>query len=1045
MKKHPELTITRIQKFRNRLKGSYYTELTPMEARYVKSREPIGYHEVQKLKFSPISPGKKWGDTFDCAWFRFSGKVPEHFAGYEVVALVDIGGEACVFDKEGNPIQGLTNKRIEWTMKETIIKKRIYLFDVAEGGEEVELMVDAGANNILGVENVLTYESMEDGVFNEADLAIFDREKWYLYVEYDLLTNLMDELHETSRHKKLLIFALNQVINEYGEGTSDQVARCREILQTELEKPANASAIEAIAIGHAHIDIAWLWPLRETVRKAARTFSTALLLMEEYPDYKFGASQPHLYQMVKEAYPGLYERIKKAVARGQWECQGAMWVEADCNLSSGESLVRQIIHGKKFFKEEFGVEVNNLWLPDVFGYSAALPQLCIKSDVHYFMTQKISWNQFNTFPHHTFIWKGLDGTPIFSHFLAPNNYRSDVSSQDLINLERKNFDTDRNGYALFLYGAGDGGGGPSRIYIEKLRRAKSLEDLPKVKMAFAEEFFEKAAATSRDLQTWYGELYLELHRGTLTTHALTKKMNRKIEFLLRETEWLYAQYLPEKYPKAALDRLWKVLLLNQFHDIIPGTSITRVHQESLQQYEATAQELKALIQDCLVELTGKAFSEEATRTALFNSLSWEREEVIFLPFEAALEDEKGNLQPYQSVEGGTLTLAKAPALGHTTSGKLRKVAHSSHVKAMNASFSYLENDLIRVDFNEDDGTIARIYDKEADREVLAGDGNQLKIYEDRPNFWDAWDLDVFYEESQVERPALTSKEIAEEGPLRTAVRFQYASSLYTITQTVSLCVHTKRIDFHTKINWQETDKMLRAEFPVNIHAHQANFEIQYGYVQRPTHYNTSWDMAQFEVVAHKWADISQPNYGVAILNDCKYGHKIKSNVMSLNLLRSPKNPDPVADMHVHEFTYSLFPHVGDHIRGNVIREAYQLNIPIRVVGVTEGTKLPQNSSLLHIAPGNIIVEAVKHTEYGDDLILRLFEATGQDIKATIKLNIAAEKVLLVNLIERELEEIPHTDGAFQLYFKPFELHTVKVVRKGVKSPDKSLATLFTHT
>jgi len=1037
MRKHTQLTIDRIAKFRKKLKGNYYEDLTPMKASYYKTQEPLPFEDTSKVTFSPIEVGKKWGSQYDCAWFRFTGEVPKHFEGQEVVALIDVGGEGCVFDSEGNPIQGLTNKRIEWTMKETIIKKRIYLFKEANGGEQIELLIDAGANNILGVENVLTYESMEDGVFNEADLAIFDRESWYLYIEYDLLTNLMEDIAPASRHHKLLVYALNECINVYGDGKPENIAACRKILQKELDKKANASSVEASAVGHAHIDIAWLWPLRETVRKAARTFSTALLLMEEYPEFKFGASQPVLYQMMKDHYPGLYKRIKEAVKNGQWECQGAMWVEADCNLSSGESLVRQIIHGKKFFKEEFDVEINNLWLPDVFGYSAALPQLLIKSDVQHFMTQKISWNQFNTFPHHTFYWRGIDGTDIFSHFLAPNNYRSDVSAQDLRNLERKNFDTERSEHALFLYGAGDGGGGPSRIYVEKLMRAKNLEGLPRVKLEFASDYFEKAVDESRDVQLWDGELYLELHRGTLTTHALTKKLNRKVELLLREVEYYYALYFPENYPKEALDRLWKVILLNQFHDIIPGTSVTQVHAESIEQYMQTKKELEKILADVTESIGQKIHNPDGENASLLaNSLCWEREELVVLPNTSEpLADINGNVIPVQQIEheGKKELLASVtiPSSGHTLIQEDENATTLIHQNNLVVTDTELENHLIKIVFDAEDGSILSIYDKEARRDIQAENtkGNAFKIYIDEPLLWDAWDIDLYYEEIPPEKPTLKSIKVIEEGPLRASLQFEYEDEFFAISQIVSLTAYSKRIDFKTKVNWHETDRMLRVEFPVNIRARQATFEIQYGYVQRPTHYNTSWDLAQFEVVAHKWADISQPNYGVALINDCKYGHKIKGNTISLNLLRSPKNPDPLADMHIHEFTYSLFPHLNDHVKGKVPQEAYQLNIPPIVLPIEKQKgELKAHQSLLKTDRYNIIIEAVKLAEYSDELIVRLYESSGVDCYAQLEVAFNFKEVKLVNIMEKDMDELEVEGKNINLFFKPFEIHTIKFTR-----------------
>ncbi len=993
MKKHFDLTLTRIKKLHERLKSSYYYQAVPLTASYHKSKEPIPWKDAHNLEYSPITTGTKWGFAYDCAWFKLEGTVPDSFKGQYVVALVDVGGEACLYDDEGNPIQGLTNKRIEWTMTETIIKKRIHLFPEAQGGEKVKLMVDAGANNILGVKNVLTYESMVDGIFNEAQLAIFDREKWNLRLDIELLYQMVVELPKTSRHRKLILYTLNKVCNEYGDGTPDEVAKCRAILKVELDKPANASALKVSAIGHAHIDVAWLWPLRETVRKTARTFSTALRLMDFYPEYKFGASQPVLYEMMKETFPGLYARVKEAINRKQWECQGGMWVEADCNLTSGESLIRQFIYGKKFYQEEFGIDVKNLWLPDVFGYSAALPQIMKKCGVDYFMSQKMSWNQFNKFPHNTFIWIGLDGTEVFTHFIAPNNYRSDCSALDLMNLERTNDDIDRTEYALFLYGAGDGGGGPSRIYVEKLKRVANLEDMPMVTMEFAEDFFQKAEASAFDLPKWNGELYLELHRGTLTTQALTKKLNRKLEFLFRTTEMVYALYSPEHYPIEMLDKHWKTLLMNQFHDIIPGTSINRVHKESVEQYLEIERDLNNEF---------KKLMDPQSPNMVLNELSFGFEEVI---------DISGELKKVQVPAYGLFKIDEVvtPEMGDVT-----------------VSSDTLENSKIKVEFNEN-GLIERIFDKEVKRNVLLENefGNQLNLYEDRPNLWDAWDVDVFYEERKPETLTASTIEIIENGGLRGCLKLTYHGEKCDIEQRVYLSAGSKRIDFRTKVDWREDYTMLRAEFPVNVKSDRASFEIQYGHVFRNTHDNNSWDMAQFEVVGHKWADISQPNYGVAILNDCKYGHKIKDQKISLNLLRSAKEPDPEADMHEHEFTYSILPHIGNHLDGDVIQESYKLNIPLRMVS----PKVPntKTGSQLTLSSRNVILEACKKAEIGDSRIFRFYETNGIDSgTCQIQFGFDVQKASLVNMLEEEITELEVENNSISLSFNPFEIHTIRV-------------------
>lgn len=1031
MKKHEDLTIFRLEKFRDRLKESFYPETIPLNAEFAWSSEPVPFENAKSLDYEIIDTDTKWGSIFDCAWFHFKGEVPERWKGKEVVALIDVGGEACIFDEKGSPVKGLTNKKLGWTLEPSVIKKRYYLFDQAEGSEKVDLMVDAGANNILGVENVLTYESLEDGIFNQADLALFDRKGYELYIDFDILLQLLEELEQYSRHRKVLIYILNEVVNNYGNGSPEHVQKCIDLLEPEFNKPANASSLNAIAIGHAHIDIAWLWPLRETVRKAGRTFATALYFIDRYPDYKFGASQPHLYKMVKEAYPQLFDRIKKAVNDGRWECQGGMYVEADCNLPSGESLVRQFWYGKKFFSEHFGVEVNNLWLPDVFGYSAALPQLMQKSDVPYFMTQKISWNQFNKFPHHTFMWEGIDGSEVFTHFLTPNNYRSDCGAKDLKNLERLNTDSDRTEYALFLYGAGDGGGGPSEELIRKIQRARDMEDLPKVKMEFAQEYFEKSADYNRDLQKWVGELYLELHRGTLTTQAMIKKMNRKLEYLFRRVEKLYALFTPEKYPHEVLDACWEDLLLNQFHDIIPGTSIQRVNQECLDQYYDIESKLLHL------EKEGRKLQKDVSEfpggkhiLVVENDLGWERNDILKTKLHGRFTDLEGVPIPGQKGKDDHtyLDVSSIPSMGWRA---LRIIPEDVDINAQQSVSSILENKFYLIEIDESSGGLKRIYDKENQREVIAENqlGNHFKLYEDIPNLWDAWDVDAFYVEVMPASPRFAGINHKESGDVFSSITIEFEEEQYAIEQRIVIYNSSRRIDFETRIEWQEANKMLRVEFPVNVRSAQASFEIQYGHVFRNTHENTSWDLAQFEVVAHKWADISQPNYGVGIINDCKYGHKIKGNVISLNLLRSPKTPDPDSDMHEHFFTYALYPHTGTMVQSDLIKQAYQLNIPLTEISVNKSgdSKGKASWSFVDVNCDNVIIEVIKKSELQEGILIRAYESKGFDAQCEFSFGKLISSARLVNLMERELGDLVISeDNKISLEFKPFEIHTFVV-------------------
>ncbi|MDH7570868.1 MAG: glycoside hydrolase family 38 C-terminal domain-containing protein, partial [Armatimonadota bacterium] len=681
-----------------------------------------------------------------------------------------------------------------------------------------------------------------------------------------------------------------------------------------------------------HIDVAWLWPLRETVRKCSRTFATALRYMQKYPEYRFGQSQPQLYAFTREHYPALYQRIKEAVQAGRWEPVGAMWVEADCNIPSGESLVRQVLHGKRFFMEEFGVETEILYLPDVFGYSAALPQILKKSRVHYFMTQKISWNQFNKFPHHTFWWEGLDGTRIFSHFLPADTYNGVFTPEELRRAERNFRDSDRASSWLYLFGYGDGGGGPTAEMLEAAKRVKDLDGVPRVEQEFARDFFRRAAAEAKDLPVWVGELYLELHRGTYTTQAHNKRMNRRCEFLLRDAEFLSA-IRPgglSGYPREALDRCWKLVLLNQFHDVIPGSSIGWVYEDSRRQYDEVARTGHSIVEDALKALSASIDAAGLSHpVVVWNTLSRPGREVVSYPLEehapGSVVSARGERWPVQVVEGEdgrrALFVAEVPPCGYAVYDLSSAEAGGSEFDSVTVGDGYLENGVLRVEW-DGRGLLTRVFDKRCGREVLAAGAaaNLFQLFDDRPNNWDAWDVDVFYAETGRDLTEVAGIRIVERGPVRGAVEFCRHFGNSSIRQVMRLSSGSARLDFVTEVEWHESNALLKVAFPVAINASRATYEIQYGHVERPTHINTSWDMARFEVVGHKWADLSEGDYGVALLNDCKYGYDVRGNVLRLSLLRAPKNPDPNADMGRHLFTYALYPHPGDVRLGAVVAE-----------------------------------------------------------------------------------------------------------------------------
>ncbi|MEX0941821.1 MAG: alpha-mannosidase [Pseudomonadales bacterium] len=1022
MLKHRELTLARINQLGKRLQHLIYSNHKPLLTTYLPSPEPLPFKAVRGKTFNPIEPGTVWGDGFDCAWFRLEGKLDSTFKGKQVVALIDLGGEACVFDRYGKPVQGLTPKFDDRHGGIIGPKREVRLKSQARGNEQITLLLDAGANHLQGRQRRCR--------FGQADLCVLDPLIHALYHEFRFLELLMLELPDTSRHAQLLLRCLNDVCNILTDFTPEEVKAARARLSDELARPSKDSALSVSAIGHAHLDVAWLWPLRETVRKCARTFSTALRMMEEYPDYHFGASQPHLYQMTKDNFPALYEDIKAAVLSGRWEVQGGMWVESDCNIPSGESLVRQILYGKRFFLKEFGIDVRHLWLPDVFGYSAALPQILKKSGIDYFTTHKLNWNQFNEFPHHTMYWQGIDGSRVFAHFMAGNDYNVPATPASFMNFERKNRDGDRTEYALALFGIGDGGGGPGRTHIEWSRLAKNLEDLPRVTMEPAAEFFPKAEATATDLMTWVGELYFEYHRGTYTSQALVKKRNREIELLLRENEFLWAQLDPDLYPRQEFERIWKVLLLNQFHDIIPGSSINRVYHEAHEQYDEASHALHKLRQTA-----DQHYSEAIETTGMrdphivMNPLSWERETVVFLRGERRIlwVDAMDKALESQRVEDGVLVKLNVPSMGHNTihvgMGQPAKQSRISPV-----SDRELENDNLKVEFAKS-GQIDRIYDKVMDREVVP-DGQQanvFKLYEDLPLAYEAWDIDAYYLEKPPSLPRLIESNLHEEGPLIATIKQVWEDTNYRITQKISLRQGDRILEFDTHVDWRESQRMLRVDFPVNVMSTEARFEIQFGSVSRPTHNNTSWDMARFETVAHKWADLSQPNYGVALLNDCKYGHRIFGNTISLNLLRSPTRPDPEADRHEHHFRYALYPHPGDHVSAQVVNRAYEFNVLARVYKAKRKTgSRPSFDSMVRSNRDNVIVDTIKRAEDSDDLIIRCYEAYGIDCEVALTINLDVANASEVNLLEKEIQPVKVTHGAIVFPIGPYEIRTFRI-------------------
>jgi alpha-mannosidase len=803
------------------------------------------------------------------------------------------------------------------------------------------------------------------------------------------------------------------------------------------------------ATGHAHIDVAWLWTLGQTRRKSERTFYNVIRLMEQFPDYHFTQSQPQLYQFIKEDHPDLFESIRQRIAEKRWEPIGGMWVEADCNLSGAESLARQFLLGRSYFREQFGAEAESpvLWLPDVFGYAWALPQLIRQAGIKYFMTIKIGWSQYNRLPYDTFLWQGIDGTQVLTHFSTVKEFGSPyASTYNSMADPKENLGTwegfqqkELHRDLLMAYGYGDGGGGPTREMLENIEVMQHFPGLPQVKQSSVKKFFEtiEPLKDSKMMPVWNGELYLEYHRGTYTTQARNKRANRKAEFLLHDAEFLaaYASLLttPQssdyQYPTTAFQTAWRTVCLNQFHDIIPGSSIGPVYEESQQQYAQLMQDVGNLREEALDVIAAQLDAD----ILLVNATSFAQNGVVLIEGDLSQRFTRdGKLLATQPAESGLWVDAGEIAPYSIVGLKVTLDDGSSTIVNGSSSTVHLENSFLRVEFNNG-GDITRIFDKQSDRDVLAPNtvANQFQAFEDRPKSWDAWDVDIFYDDKMWLADPATSIELVEDGALRQTIEIKRNILNSTYTQRITLNHNSPRLDFDTHIDWNERHIMLKVAFPVDILSPQATYEIQWGNVQRPTHRNTSWDWARFETCAHKWVDLSEGDYGVSLLNDCKYGHDIHDNVMRLTLLRSPTMPDPMADFGEHQFAYSLYPHAGPW-KEETQREAYLLNDPIvcyrsKVEGRSPDPLLSTLHSLFSTSFPNVIIETVKRAEDGNGIIVRLYESQRKRGPVRLQAGFGIRAAWETNLLEENESQLSVENDTIYLMLRPYQIMTIRVV------------------
>ncbi|SDP29036.1 alpha-mannosidase [Arthrobacter sp. ok909] len=1005
------LTEVRLDRFlRDRIAPAVYPRTLPLTlSSWDAPDEPVPALEALRHEFTPQEHGAAWGRPWSTKWLRLQGEVPESWGtadGTSVEILVDLGfsGDLPGFQCEG----------IAWRSDGTIIKaispRNQYIpLKLLGGGMAVDFYVEAAANPDLSQNWTFAATPYGDKATSGSEpkyrlgriaIAELNQTVWELQQDILTLSGLMHELPTELPRRHEILRALERMLDIMDpEDVAGTAEAGRAALAGVLSRPAYASAHQLVATGHAHIDSAWLWPVRETIRKCARTFSNVVALMDQDPGFIFSCSSAQQLAWMKEYYPELFGRIVDKVRAGQFVPVGGMWVESDSNMPGGEAMARQFLEGKNFFLAEFGVDCQEAWLPDTFGYSAALPQIIRAAGSRWFLTQKISWNQVNRMPHHTFNWEGIDGTRVFTHFPPVDSYNSDLSARDLAHAERNYRDHGRGTTSLVPFGYGDGGGGPTREMLAAAQRTADLEGSPKVRIGSAASFFTHAQAEYEPLPVWVGEMYLELHRGTYTSQAKTKRGNRRSEHLLREAElWsaTAAVRAGHSYPAAELNRLWRLVLLQQFHDILPGSSIAWVHQDAERNYAAVERGLEAII----TEAAGAALGT-GNREFLLNAAPHERQGV---PALAAAE-------PVPSGQPVAVTEANGGYI--------------------------LDNGIIRavVDAN---GLLASLMDYATGREAIAPgeSGNLLELHRDTPNEWDAWDIDAFYRRNVVRLVEARSVAL-QRGPgpegLNAVVVVERMAGSSAVTQRIALAAGADSLAISTVVDWQESEKLLKLGFALDVRADRSAAETQFGHVFRPTHLNTSWEAAKFEICAHRWIHVAEPGYGVAVSNASSYGHDVTRNVreddggttttVRVSLLRAPKFPDPGADQGRHELRVTIRP--GASI-ADAVEEGYRTNLAPRLARGARGVE-----PLFTVSNEALVIEAVKLAEDGSgDVIVRLYESLGERSTGLVTANFPLTGVRAVDLLERPVDA-PGVTAALdsaELTLRPFQLVTLRFVR-----------------
>ncbi len=1022
----------RIQIWMEELKNHLFERLSSVTFTGFTTKEHFSYEEALKQEFYPMPQGTPWGSKWEYGWFLTEIVMPKEAEGKRIFLHPEVGGEMLLW------VNGKT------AGSRDLKHDGITLTRHAMAGERFFVVAESYAGHGPRLEKGGPCPDFRTAVpeppefqvkVGDSDFGIWNEDAFQLLMDVFTLSKLSEGLDP----KSLRAMKINQGLLEFTftadfelgrEGRNESFREARKKLAPLLFCVNGSTAPEFTIFGQSHLDLAWLWPWEETKRKCARTLSTQIALSDEYEDYKFLLCEPPIMENVKEHYPELYGRLLKKVEEGSFIPEGGMYVEPDTNLVSGESLIRQCLYGRKWFRKELGIESVMVWLPDCFGFNGQLPQIMKGCGIRYFATQKMAraLKGCDVFPYNNFWWEGIDGTRILTHFYKKNNARLDpldlITRWEEDRVQQENIDT-----FIFPFGFGDGGGGATREMAEVAKRVKDLEGAPRTRMESPVKFFERLEEENSVKEVYRGELYLPWHRGTYTSQARIKKENRLMERKLREAEMLNAIACIVKSSenkREELEALWKVLLFNQFHDIIPGTSITRVYEDALAQLKEAGESTLCLYEEAKRKLTGP----NADGLLVFNSLSWEREELVEIPVE---EGEEliccGRLPVSQRMGDQLLIPVKVPSCGYAqieeNSGAI--LEDTCRIYEENGFF-ILENQLLRVTI-DDIGQVRSVLERDSKTEFVDGIANEFLLYQDINVDYDAWEISSFYKDVPVKLSQDAVITIEEKGPLKVVLLVKRQIHKSAMTQRISLSYHSRRIDFATEIDWQETHKLLKTSFPVTIRAEEALEEIQFGYVKRPTHRSRRYDADRYEVCNNRYTAMTEPGRTAAVLNDSKYGISTDGNAMELTLLKAPVWPDMYADKGMQEFTYSFYVKSSDFADSGVVREGMQLNSPLKFWGKGAGRK-----EYFSISSDNVILETVKMAEDGENhLILRFYEAFGRhtscSIKAGFKISklwettmeetISSTTTLPVKLLENKSEIL--------LNFAPFEIKTLRLI------------------